>query len=210
VTIGFFHVDKGQTEHRQLAAKLIASARRHMPNVPIVHLTDLTTLGIPGVNEVVRSATTGRIALDVLDAYARCEGDWLLVDTDVLIQRDVRWIFGRKFDIAVATREGTLKPKEVGTKFMSAMPFNKGAVFSRSPAFWAAAAARLRELPAKRQAWMGDQQAMCDVIASERFVVQVLEARYNYPPKSRDENVNSQAILHFKGPRKAWMLERVA
>lgn len=207
--IGFFHVDRGDTPHRQLADLLIRSARAHMPSVEIVHLTDDVTLQMRGTDDV-RRQPAGPIALGCLEAYTNAgAGDWLFVDTDVLIQRDVRWIFDDgDFEIAVAERAGTLLDKEVGTKFMAAMPYNKGAVFSRAPVFWSTAAAFLRTQPEKRQHWIGDQAAMCGVIATGAFRVRVLPNRYNYPPKSADESVIDKAILHFKGARKAWMLER--
>lgn len=209
MTVGFFHVSRGVTPHAQLAKRLIASVRTCMPDVPIVHFTDPETRAMAGVDDV-RRQPSGPIALGCLDAYAAAgDGDWLFVDTDVLVQRDVRWIFDRPFDIAVASREGTLVDQDHGTKCIASMPYNKGAVFSRSSAFWTAAADRLRTLSAKRQEWMGDQVAMCDVIASGRFHIEVLPARYNYPPKDQDD-VHDKAILHFKGRRrKAWMLEQV-
>jgi hypothetical protein len=207
--VGFFHVDRGDTPHRALAARLIASVRRAMPDVAIAHLTDARTAPIAGVDHLV-VRPSGPIALNCLEHYAGCEGEWLLVDTDVLIQRDVREVFARDraFDIAVADRDGTLLPHEIGTKFMARMPYNKGAVFSRSPEFWRAATERLRQLSHRRQEWMGDQEAMCDVIAAGAFKVAVLPAAYNYPPKRRDEDVSAVSILHFKGSRKAWMLSR--
>lgn len=206
MTVGFFHVDRGETPHVVLAKALIRSVRKSMPGVEIVHLTDDVTVPIAGADRVERHAPAP-VALGCLEAYAAHEGEWLFVDTDVIVQRDVRWIFDRPFDIAVAEREGTLQPKEIGTKFMSSMPFNKGSVFSRCPAFWAAAATHLRTQSEKRQNWMGDQASMNAVIASGAFKVEILPARYNYPPQRQDEDLNAQAILHYKGDRKAWMLE---
>ncbi len=151
----------------------------------------------------------GPVALNSLEAYAISgAGDWLFVDTDVEIRSDVRHVFDDPdFDVAVATREGTLLDKEVGTKFMARMPFNKGAVFSRCSAFWKAAAAHLRTLKPEQQAWMGDQVAVNHVIGSGQFRVKVLSNAYNYPPKSKTDDVSQKHILHFKGPRKAWALE---
>lgn len=207
--VGCFHVSRGVTPHERLARILIASVRQWMPTVPIVHFTDTATRALTGVDEV-RRRPAGPIALGCLDAYAAAgEGDWLFVDTDVVIQRDVRWIFDRSFDLAVASREGTLLEKEVGTTFMASMPHNKGAVFSRSPAFWRAAAAHLRTLSAKRQEWMGDQVAMNAVIASGAFTIEILDPRYNWPPKHADD-VRDKAILHYKGKRKAWILDEVS
>lgn len=205
--VGFFHAEIGAaSQHLELARFLVKSVRRTMPGVPIVHFTDSHTPTLEGVDGVQRRAT-GPIALSVLEHYASVEGDWLFVDTDIIVRRDVRHVFidSPFFDIAVATREGTLRQSEVGTKFMAAMPFNKGAVFSRSPRFWRAAANSLAGAAAKRQSWMGDQRAMNDLIASGAFNVRILDAGYNYPPKFIGQDVRAHHILHFKGPRKAWM-----
>src|SRR6478735_2923399 len=130
MTVGFFHVARVETPHVKLAAALIRSVRRAMPDVPIVHLTDETTTAIAGIDHLQRHPPAP-IALGCLEAYAACDGEWLFVDTDVIVRHDVRPIFDRAFDIAVAHRDGTLRPGEVGTKFMASMPYNKGAVFSR-------------------------------------------------------------------------------
>lgn len=210
--VGFYHVDHvrswalyaGDFKPRERIHPLIASIRRAMPGVPIVHLTDLQTCKIAGVDEVVR-AFDAPLALGCVRAYASCEGEWLFVDTDVIVQQDVRHVFEAPFDIAVATRDGTLKPDEVGTKFMARMPYNKGAVFSRSPAFWQSAVERLEGMSVKQQAWMGDQLAMCETIQSSMFMVRILPNRYNYPPHQQFEDLRDKAILHFKGPRKVWI-----
>jgi hypothetical protein len=208
--VGFFHAARTETGHGALAARLIQSVRRAMPRAAIVHLTDEATMPMAGVDEVRRRAG-GPIALACLEAYAHAgPGPWLFVDTDVIVQRDVSSVFEEPFDIAVADRVGTLRPKEQGTKFMARMPHNKGAVFSRSSAFWFDAAALLRTMSEVRQDWMGDQVAMNLTIAAGRYRVRVLPSRYNYPPHRRDEDVSDKAILHFKGARKAWMLERAA
>lgn len=206
--VGFFHASTDATVHTALAKILIASVRRAMPGVAIVHFTDMNTKAIDGVDDVHRREA-GPIALSVLEHYASVAGDWLFVDTDVVVLRDVQHVFHDPiFDIAVATREGTLKDSEVGTKFMASMPFNKGVVFSRARDFWMAAASLLRRETEKQQTWMGDQRAMNDVIAAGRFAVKILAAGYNYPPKFIGQPVRAHHILHFKGPRKSWMQQR--
>mgnify|MGYP000066486456 CR=1 FL=1 len=212
MTIGVFHIAVGPTVHLQLAANLIASVRRTMPGVPIAHLTDQETAPLADVDFVIRHTSRPPVALGCLDAYAHAgPGDWLFLDTDVVVQRDVRPVFDLAFDVAVATREGTLRPNEIGTKFMARMPFNKGAVFSRCAEFWGDAVRACLTMPAKRQQWMGDQLAMNEVIDGGRYRVVVLPNTYNYPPKTRgDVDARSKAILHFKGNRKAWALEAAA
>ncbi len=167
---------------------------------------------MPGV-QVRWFGWPGPVALNSLEAYAISgSGDWLFVDTDVEFRSDVRHVFedpDTDFDIAVATREGTYTDqRDQRWSEKHGMPVNKGAVFSRSPAFWKACADYLRTLSEDKQAWMGDQIAVNHVIASGQFKVKVLPNSYNYPPKSKTDDVSGKHILHFKGPsRKQWALE---
>lgn len=209
--VGFFHVETADRPSGiPFASRMVRSVRAAMPGAAITQFTrldDVERHRVPDVDQlIVRPAAP--MALAVLEAYASAgAGEWLFLDTDVVVQHDVRDVFSDpEFDIAVATREGTLKPKEIGSKFMAGMPYNKGVAFSRTGAFWSAAAARLRAATAADQAWMGDQRATNDTIATGTFRVKVLPNHYNYPPFKRTENVSAKAILHFKGPRKAWML----
>lgn len=204
MTVGFYHVAlDGPKASTAGVQAMVRSVKQAMPGVRIVHFTDVQTPVIDGVDWAVRP--TLPVALGCLDAYAQCEGDWLFLDTDVIVREDVRHVFDQPFDIAVAERAGTLKPSEVDTKFMASMPYNKGAVFSRSQAFWLDALARCRQMKPTRQQWMGDQQAMNDAILSGKYAVEVLPNRYNYPPLTATDDLRDKAIVHYKGPRKAWM-----
>ena len=208
--VGFFHVNQGGNQAIPLA--MVASVRKAMPDVQIVQFTEPNTpSAVYGVDAVLPNLRPGHpLALAVLSAYASCEGDWLFLDTDVLVQHDVRAIFKEPFDIAVADRNGTLKRKENGSKFMAQMPYNKGSVFSRSQAFWQCAYTLLLNMDAKQQAWMGDQRAMCMAISSGSFNVKILPNRFNYAPLSRTDDLTDKSIIHFKGPRKEWMLGHAA
>jgi hypothetical protein len=204
--VGIFHVGPMAPHTQQLAQLLCASVRHEMPGVEIVHLTDEVTSRLPGADRAQRRPTAP-FGVALMTQRAACVGPWLFLDTDTRVLRDVRGVFAdRTFDIAVATREGTLKPSEVGTKFMAQMPFNAGVVFSTSSAFWEAARRWLLEQPEKSRGWMGDQRALNTVIADGRFAVKVLPASYNYPPQAAHEDLRAHAIVHFKGPRKAWGL----
>ncbi len=205
--VAFYHAAPRVTPHVQLAERLIASVRQAMPGVSIYHFTDADTRSIDGVDVCLRHAALMPPALARVQQYATVDGEWLFVDTDVIVQRDVRDVFSKPFDVAVATREGTLKPSEVGTSFMARMPYNFGAVFSRSAAFWRSAYERMLDYSAKRQAFMGDQQALNDTIATGLFNVTVLPNGYNYPPFAKDEDVRDKPILHMKGARKAWAIQ---
>jgi hypothetical protein len=209
VRVGFYHAARGdETVPRARIAALVASVRSQMPAVRLTHFTDLVTAPIVGVDDVLRRPMLP-IAHARIDAYAAVEGDWLFLDTDVIVQENVSDVFRQSFDVAVSDRVGTLRDVDYGTKFMALMPYNSGVMFSRCQAFWRAALQAVDGYSPKRKVWMGDQQALCDVIASGRFAVAVLPSRFNYPPHRHDEDVSDKAILHFKGKtRKSWMLQR--
>lgn len=196
MTVGYYHVELGSDIHSALLAVMLKSVRASMPGVPIVHLPTID----------------GPLALSCLRAYAAVEGEWLFLDTDTVVQQDVRHVFDdTSFDVAVADREGTLRSYELGRKFMDLMPHNKGAVFSRCSAFWRAAVERCLALKARKQEWMGDQLAMNEVILSGAFKVKVLPSSFNYAPRNRWDEWHDKAIVHFKGTdRKPWMLRGVA
>jgi len=181
-----------------------------------VHLTDEQSPALDGADEVIRRPRE-RMARLRMQHQANLTGEWLFLDADVLIQEDVRRVFDRPFDVAIADREWPhLKP---AGGFTEAMPYNSGVMFSRCPRFWVEAYELLTALPKPEQTWMGDQMVICELIASRRFtVVELSGARYNFPP-AVDPNDDlrlsaaleaSAAIVHFKGPqRKPLMLSRI-
>jgi hypothetical protein len=57
VTIGFYLLDEGTLDAMcgyACARALTKSARAVMPDVPVVHFTDLESQGVEGVDEVIR------------------------------------------------------------------------------------------------------------------------------------------------------------
>lgn len=205
--VGFYHVEMGKKS--PLPELMVRSVRKAMPDVEIVQFTADKAAKVPGVTEL-KIMPVERLAMAVLSAYRSVEGDWLFLDTDVIVQEDVRAVFADPFEIAVSERAGTLRDKENGSKFMAQMPYNKGAVFSRSDLFWEMAYDHCFDMEKGQQEWMGDQVAMCRVIARDVFKVKVLPNRFNYAPLQRTEDVSDKAILHFKGDRKSWMVGHAA
>lgn len=219
MTVGFFYVDVGTDESKDVAvcaAALVRSVRQTMPGVEVVHLTDPDTTPITGV-DAVRRVDPEPMALMRFRHQSRVDGDWLFVDSDVLFQRDVRTVFDRAFDVAVTTRNWPHLRAAVG--FTDRMPFNTGVVFSRSRAFWHEAVARLKQLSPDAQAFMGHQEVICDMVAEGRYHVKTLKgSHYNCPPAMRSTDdfirgeamVRKAAIVHYKGlGRKASMLKRI-
>lgn len=181
-------------EYRWMADLSVASARRVMPDVPIVHLAPCGVRILDGASELVE-------AQQKHDAfYARwcgtrhlVEGNVLFADSDTLFQSDVRHVFqDASFDIALPH----IASPDVR--------YDGGVVFSRSPAFWL----QLQQSPASKPGATVDQQVhafnkcVADFSGRKRELPGVV---YSYVPKNALDRCAGAAVVHFRGPRKAWM-----
>ncbi len=209
MTVGLYHIDKPDKPRSHLPALMLASVRRAMPDVEIVQFTTDARMRLAEVDRIVIRPELP-LATALLETRTSVSGDWLFLDTDVIVREDVRHVFDQPFDVAFATREGTLRPHEIGTKFMANNRFNSGVAFSRSQQFWRDALANLRTMSEGRQRWCGDQESLTKIVDSGRYQVRVLPNRYNYPPFTAAERLDDKSIVHFKGKRKAWMQDRAA
>lgn len=216
MNIGFYHIDS-QTPAADIghecARLMVKSAKRTMPNVPVVHFTDLTSRAVKGV-DAVRRKPSEPMALLRMRHHAGVKGDWLFVDTDVIFQKSVTALFkGATFDIGVTTRNWAHVKAAAG--FTERMPYNMGVVFSRCPAFWSEVYLRLTQLSPAQQAWMGDQEVFCDVLAEPWRPYEVKRFKgtlYNFPPMLPEDVLDTDAIeaeasiLHYKGARRKPLL----
>jgi hypothetical protein len=206
--IGVYNVSDGVSSYWRYGAQLIQSLVAWMPSVEIIQFSDERSPVLAGVTSIVRHQTAP-LSLALARHYAACDGEWFFLDSDVRVQRDVQHVFDAPaFDVAVASRAGTLSVGEAESPFMRRMPYNTGVVFSRRQPFWQAVLARTEAL-AVAEPFFGFQIAINDTIAMGEFRVRILPATYNYPPRHRGDGVGA-AILHFKGPRKRWLLEAAA
>ncbi len=209
MTLGFFTVFRRDPQHYVCARLLVRSARYSMPCVEIVQLTDDKSPVVPGVDRVVR-LPHGPMLERRLEHYAACQGEWMLFDTDTVLQRDVRDVFASDFDVALTDRQWPHVRQSA--EFMRDMPFNTGVCFSRSPAFWSAVLEVWRGYtPDQQHDWMSEQRAVAEVVRRDVFTVMVLPGMvYNYPPTTKtDDGLSIAAVVHFKGPtRKQWMTAR--
>lgn len=216
MNIGFFFVDKGGND-ADYARIMVRSAKKHMPWTRVVQFSDEKTGAVKGVDKVRRKPSEP-MALLRMRHQASVEGDWLFVDTDVVFQRTVRPVFDEAtWDVAMTSRDWHHLRAAAG--FSHRMPFNTGVVFSRTHRFWVEVYRRLLMLPESLQEWMGDQEAIGDLVAENEemrwFRVKHLKGSvYNYPPdiqpkNSESERMTAAAIVHYKGAtRKPLLLER--
>ena len=180
----------------------IASVQKSMPGVEIFHLTNETCPAVDGA-KAMRLPDKMPMGIRRLAHYASLSGDWLLCDSDVIVQRDVSDVFDSNIDIAVATRKGTVLE---GSDYERAFPYNFGVIFSRSPEFWKEALGLLKKAPPELQEWEGEQHVLGHLVNSGRYRTSVLSASYNWTPQSKGEDVSDKHIVHYKGPRKKWLL----
>lgn len=186
--------------HAYLGSLAADVAKHTMPGVEVCHLTDTKAIPIQGVDKVIRMERDCPMAVFRM-RHHQAPGDWLFIDSDVLIVEDVQGVFrNKKFDVAVAER---IHGDGMTGAALKQMPYNMGVTFSRCPDFWAAAEKELLRYEPKLQEWMGDQLAVCSLIKRGAFDVRELLGTFNYPPRS--PNARAAHILHFKGARKQWM-----
>ncbi len=144
-----------------------------------------------------------------LEHYAQCDGDWLLVDTDVQILADVSDVFTGFFDVAIADRNWPGIPQ--GDGVMHTMPFNTGVVFTRTALFWQDVLAVWRQFPPDQRDWMSEQRAFYQVVRTGAYRVKILPGeQYNYPPRRATDPCTAVRIAHYKGSeRKQWLTDKI-
>ncbi len=198
----FLHV-RQQPAH---ALKMIASVKEAMPWVEIVHLADN--------DEPALTASVQRLPWDgtKVEEYrlrhlaALPGGEWLSLDTDVLVQHDLAKVFAFPFDVALTQRDSPVWDTN-GNDVTQAMPFNAGVMWWRSPQFWADCHAWITQQSDAIQKWYGSQLVL--PIIAERYRTLKLHCdNFNYSPDVENEDVSARFAVHYKGWRKAWMLSR--
>ena len=188
-----------------LADKLIDSINKHMPSAIAVQLTDMDSPATRAAE--IRRLPSATLSLLRSQHYSLCVGNWLLVDTDVVIERDVSDVFNMDFDVAVTDRIWPHLPK-LSDDFVSAMPYCAGVVFSKNAKFWKNVNQQVSNMSIKEQNWLGDQRALAIVIADNQWKHIVLPgAVYQYPPL--EDEIGNAAITHWKGTRKQALLQRI-
>ena len=200
--VGIFYVGDIPA-YAHLGGLAAAVCKQSMPDVEVVHLTDMDTKPLDNVDKVNRLEKDCPLAVFRMKHH-QTRGEWLFIDVDVLVLKDVSDMFYEGFDIAVASRVPGDGADHEGFR---EMPHNMGVVFSRSPAFWRDVERELLTYDAKMQEWMGDQLAMCRTMKKWIYRAKILKGEiYNFPPNS--PLVGDASIVHYKGKRKPWMLQR--
>lgn len=191
-----------------IARIMIASVRRAMPNIEIVQMTDGDTEALP-VDTVIRKRFNHTFWVPwLMEFVSELPGQVLFLDSDIVVQKDLRALFNTGADLVITTR---------GPKVFAGrqMPFLIGVVASTRPELWLELRDRVLAMPdTEDQSWWGSQLAIFDLWMEEqngrgKWKIAVVPCDpYNYVPKDENDCPPDKWVLHFKGPRrKPWMLK---
>ena len=201
LNVTFLHVGK----NIDMPTKMVASVKEVMPNANIVQLSDMNTPIIKGVNTIIRKEYNGLIMLFRMEHLAALRGNWVTLDTDMIIKKDLSHVFDQDFDVALTRRYGSILD-EHGNDIVKIMPYNAGVMFSKNHEFWQEALNTLKTLNKQAHEWYGDQLAIKVMADTNNYKVLELPCdEYNYSPSSQDERKDVY-VYHFKGQRKDWMM----
>lgn len=194
--LAFLHVNQDP----KWAELMVASVRRFI-DCEALQLTDIDTPLVSGCTAVRRQFDGENLTMFKMEHLSNIDGEILVLDTDIIVQKDISKVFALDFDVALTWRDGPIW-SDSGQDLAKLMPINCGVMFSRSPAFWAHCLEWSKEHPG---GWYADQFA---VAANwRRFNVLRLNCdNFNHTPNTKAEDVSKRYVVHYKGKRKEWML----
>jgi lipopolysaccharide biosynthesis glycosyltransferase len=202
MNINFLHVGQDVT----LPTRMVESVLATHKGANIIQLTDESTPIIKGVSSVVRKPYNGQIMLFRMQHLADLRGEWITIDTDMIVKKDLSHVFDKDFDVALTRRYGVILDAN-GTDIVKEMPYNCGLMFSRNHEFWKDCLKLMNVMTDDLKQWWGDQVAV-KAMADSYDVLELDCAEYNYTPKNADERKDVY-VYHFKGQRKAWMMNGI-
>lgn len=200
--VAFLHVGPDPT----LAEIMVESVKRHMPTVPIIHMRDEHTPQIGDVTQIIPWDGERLMTYRLRHLAALPKGDVVTLDTDLIVQKDLRPVFHRPFAVALTKRKGPIYGGD-GKDITEAMPYNAGVCFTKTPDFWRDCYAWIQEQSEALQTWYGDQYALKH-FAQKYDALDLDCGHWNYTPGTAREDVSAKAIVHYKGNRKQWMVDR--
>lgn len=198
--VGFLHVGPDT----RLASIMVRSCLDH--GYELIQMTDADSAAIDGCRVVRIPWNHTRLMTYRLKHLAELgEPDLTVLDTDTVVLRDISDIWGAEFDLALTKRGATISA-QTGVDVAKDMPYNIGVMFVRDPKVWEYAHRFCASLSDKLQTWWGDQLAMA-AAANEFQTLELPCSEWNYTPRSA-EDVPDVRVLHYKGPRKRWMIDK--
>lgn len=174
-----------------MATLFIHEIRKRTKGTHIVQMSDIDTGRVEGVDSVHRceSWPFGVWYYDAMLSFPAKE--FLRLDYDCVILRDVEGVFALDFDVAIAKERDLV--------------MNNGVVFVKDKAIFEEA--KRAYLKSEQDNWMDIQIAMQAAIDTGSFKVRKLALSYNQPFKRSRPVPEETKILHFKGAMKSEMLD---
>lgn len=182
---------------RSIADAAVASVRKHMPDVDVVHLTNQLFPRLKDTQYVLRSEGRGLTALgrDFEQAHW-VEHPMVLVHCGVLFKQDVRHVFTDH------PHADVIAPHILGPDY----DYDGGVIFCRDPLFWQSLLAGY--------ACRGDKEKdLEDQLVTINNALCMYPGRvesvpgdvYSYVPRDEYDKCTGAAIVYYRGARMFWM-----
>lgn len=185
----------------EYATMMVASCKRL--GYEVWQLSDHESPDVAGVDRVWRKAKDCPSMLYRARRLAELDAPYVMLDTDMIVVRDISDGFSDKAASLSWRPNGTIMMKR-GIKRVDFMPYNGGIVFVNDSAFMQAVSADMETMEPELQEWYGDQIALRN--ATRKFQVRELrEPEWNYTPRWIGDTIPGVRVYHFKGNRKRWM-----
>lgn len=209
-----------ETPTKEYAPIMLESVRKHLPNAHVIHITYPDHEALEGVDEVLRvekcwpdkltqyrdkkqgeldrADWLSEIYADILQRGKNC----LFIGTDVVIQKDINKVFQLDFDVA-----SSRYPRYTRTDgaFCWDVQFAKPSAVE----FYRDVTKYYQSRPEIQDMGEGIQTSTTMVSDCGKYKVLNLDFDdFCNTPENEADDVSKAAIVHYRGPRKQWMIKR--
>ncbi len=195
--------DTGEVSSVERARYTIGSVRKNIPGAKIVQLSNDTFPGIEGVDEVLRHPYRGDFIMWGFGAMIKlCERpeNILQIATDVLVCKNVRDVFNDDFHVAACRYPAKDRNDNAFCGDVDFIKPGGGEIFNQALAVYQSF--RVKD------GWEGGQTAFLRATIDTSLTIKELDYdTYCRTPDKQQDNLDEAALIHFRGPRKLWMID---
>ena len=197
---------------RRMAELMVESCRRAMPGCEVVQLTNQYTKPWDFVDRAItKEWKRGFNFLTYLCDFYEELGECLILDSDIIVQGDLRRLAELKADLVVPVRSFAVVADDGAS-----MRVQMGVCYSNSQEVWKEIKRRVAAMEREvDRNWWGIQLVIWDMLqesakGESKFNIKAVKHRdFNYTPKDDKDAPKDVWAIHYKGPqRKDWMLKR--
>ena len=194
--------------NRQWSELLINSIKKHMPDQPIVQLSDELSETLPGVKYMVTLHFDNKdddYIYKIVEVYYRTGfEDILLCEGDMIFTGDMSELFDDDYEVSVCIRHENDGCSEA---FKELFPYNIGFLVVKNRKFWLDCLSVYERTEINNPYYIG-QFVFAEAINSGKYKVNFLDGGiYNRTPIDVNDHNDKTKMWHFKGKRKNFMLE---